>query len=176
MFLITPFYSPQKGRRVWAQPADTLKSTYIGNGMIVIIFFVFHKFNSILFRLICPKGCILWAWADIKWHQGKSFLNTLAGKKKKKAETSSINVFQRYSTKETMYMRTKKGLGWSISEVLCLFLDIIPNKPIKMLPCSENVWAMRRITIAKKVIIVVNIYEAFLHARLWDNKYLLRAY
>lgn len=35
---------------------------------------------------------------------------------------------------------------------------------------------MRIIIILKKVIIVVNIYEASLHASLWANNYLLRAY
>lgn len=44
-----------------------------------------------------------------------------------------------------------------------------------MFPCTENVCAMRRIlTTLKKLIIVINIYEASLHARLWATNYLLR--
>lgn len=46
-----------------------------------------------------------------------------------------------------------------------------------MFPCTETVCAMRRIiTTLKKVILVINIYEASLHARLWANNYLLRFY
>lgn len=49
-------FLPKRGG-VWESNQETLQTTYMGDGMTIII--VSHKFNSIFVRVLSPKGCIL---------------------------------------------------------------------------------------------------------------------